>query len=349
MSDLVPDSVPNADETVAKDTETVAVDAEPAVDKPVRKRRWLKIVLFSLVIGLCLVLLAAAVDVIVLMQRVDRIAIPPTHLSVADPGQTWVIVGSDNRADVDEEWVDTYGTGAASVPADHADIVLVIHRNSQGTQAFAVPRDMWVQPKRGAANRLTLMLAASPDAFVSSLCLSLGIPVDHLVVVHMGALMQAVDTVGGIDITFSHPTRDSASKLDVPAGVVHLNGDQALAYIRSRRPEHLIDGTWQRVNMVQGSLDRPKAAVDVLKKVAAKLLHNPNPLLWQKFAWAVSGGVDLDDNTSAFDLLSLINAVDTSFPVLPVSGTSGTKLMMPSAETFAAIEAAGYQSGACQV
>lgn len=342
------DPQPDADPTQDSD-EAVPEDPQPDADKPVRKHRVRRIVLLGAIIGICLLLVACLIDVIVLMQRVERVAIPPTRLAAADAGQTWVIVGSDNRSDVSEEWVDIYGTGAASAPSDHADVVLVIHRDSKGTHAFAVPRDMWVKPKQGGANRLTLMLAVSPDAFVSSLCLSLGIPGDHLVVVRMGALMGAVDAVGGIDITFPHPTRDAVSLLDVPAGVVHLDGDQALQYIRSRRPEYFIDGQWQRTDKVQGALDRPKAAVDVLQKVAGKLRRTANPLTWQSLAWVVSGSIGLDSGTSLLDLVSLIDAADSSFPVLPVSNTSGVTLMMPSAETYAALEAAGYPSGACQV
>ncbi len=308
-----------------------------------RKAGWI-----AAIVG-CLVVLLVAVDALVLVSRIGRVSLPPvTMAGNADPGETWVIVGSDNRADV-PDGLSKYGSGGAEI-GEHADIIIVVHQTADGTHAFAVPRDMWVRSRAGDPGRLTLMLTSSPDDFAAAMCLSLGIPVDHLVIVHMGAFIGLVNALGGIDIDFPHATRDANAQLNVPAGLNHLNGDQALAYVRSREPEYFIDGTWKAEDITQGAQEqRPQAATQVLGQVVKKLKAARNPVTWQNVAWALTSNTLVDEGTSFFDLPSLLGSIDGDIPVLPVSPSSGEIIAVPSDETYRALMAAGYPSGACRI
>jgi LCP family protein required for cell wall assembly len=303
-------------------------------------------VILGLVVAL---VLALGVDALALVLRIERTDMIETSMGGgADPGETWVIVGSDNR-----EWIvgdeDVYGDGSTRV-ADHADIVIVIHKTEAATHTFMVPRDMWVRGSDGGPGRLTMMMARSTDDFVDAMCASLGIPVDHLLMVRMSTFVNVVNAIGGVTIEFPYETRDQEAKLSVPAGESLLDGDQALAYVRSREAEHRIDGEWVRVDAVQGAnQDRPSSGAEVLSAVMDKVRTVRDPVTWQRLAWAVSGGMVLDSGSSLLDVPELIGDINGEIDVLPVSPNSGKIIALMSDETRSALAEAGYPEGACQV
>ncbi|MDR2895828.1 MAG: LCP family protein [Propionibacteriaceae bacterium] len=297
---------------------------------------------------LSLIILLAASDVIALVSRVERVDLPRATLAVADAGQTWVIVGSDNR-----DWTvgddSIYGRGATRV-GDHADIVIVIHQTPQGNHALVLPRDLWVTPADGQTGRLTMMMARSPATFAEAMCLTLGIPVDHLLMVRMSTFVNVIDAIGGVAIDFPYDTRDAESNLSIGAGRQQLDGAMALAFVRSRQAEQLIDGQWVGVDKITGaSKDRPTAAAQVMSQLVTRIKSERNPLVWQSLAWSLSGGSVIDRNSSLLDLPGLIGALDEPITVLPVSADSGKIVDLPSDASWAALTAAGYARAGCQI
>ncbi|QAY63883.1 hypothetical protein ET495_12290 [Xylanimonas allomyrinae] len=96
-------------------------------------------------VGLLVLTLLALGDAALLVCRVERVDLPA--LAGDDPGTTWVIVGSDNRA-----YRPSGGREIAlgdSWDGDHADAVLVVHETRDGTHALSLPRDLYVTPAGG--------------------------------------------------------------------------------------------------------------------------------------------------------------------------------------------------------
>jgi anionic cell wall polymer biosynthesis LytR-Cps2A-Psr (LCP) family protein len=56
-----------------------------------------------------------------------------------------------------------------------------------------------------------------------------------------------VDALGGYEICLERAVRDEASGLDLPSGCTTANGEQTLAWIRSRKTEELVDGRWRAI------------------------------------------------------------------------------------------------------
>ena len=71
-------------------------------------------------------------------------------------------------------------------------------------------------------------------------------PVDHFIQLDFCAFKKFVDGVGGVTVPMLYPVRDRSTGLDVPQpGCTSLNGDEALAYVRSRHLEYLDStGVW---------------------------------------------------------------------------------------------------------
>ena len=282
-------------------------------------------------------LMLAGIEVLLLDSRIQ-------HLSITAPaaptGETWLIVGSDSRAAIPAGTSQSAFGTTADVGGARADIVIVVHRTAGGrVYNFSVPRDMLVHNQAGQLNRLALTYQVSPQNMVDSLCTTLGIPVHHVVVVDFAAFAAVVDDLGGVRVQIPHPVRDTLSGLDLPvAGSLLLNGEQALALVRSRHPEQLIDGRW--VATADGAEQRTSWAGRIFTSIE-QTASSANPLVLQRLAWTVSGSTRTDQDTSLADLgeLALSGGPILDLPATPISGGLAVS---PSDKTYAALASAGF-------
>ncbi|MCS7067541.1 MAG: LCP family protein [Meiothermus sp.] len=90
----------------------------------------------------------------------------------------------------------------------------------------------------------------------------LGVPVQHYLILTFEAVMKLVDAVDGVDVVLPYPMKytDRAAGLyiDFPAGPVHLNGKDAVKYMRFRR--------WEGSDL--GRLDRIKEVMELALRKA---------------------------------------------------------------------------------
>lgn len=72
----------------------------------------------------------------------------------------------------------------------------------------------------------------------------LGIPIDYYVLTDLRGFVDAIDTLGGVDVSVAQHLNDQLDSpdgegqwdaIDLPPGRHHLNGRQALVYVRTRR------------------------------------------------------------------------------------------------------------------
>ncbi|MGY1681472.1 LCP family protein [Geodermatophilus sp. SYSU D01176] len=312
-----------------------AGQGSPGRRRPFRgRRRWTR----GALAVLALLLVAVGADVALLTGRVGELAV---DLAADDAdGRTWVLVGLDSREQLPPgaDPAD-FGT-AADVPGARADVVVVVHQTDAGTTALSVPRDLLVVSGR-TGERLASTWLDGPRATVAALC-GLGIPTDHLVTVDLAGFAAVVDAVGGLDVDVPAPVRDEpAGLLLTRAGRRHVDGATALALVRSRHPEHRVDGTW-----VPAPVD-PDGRADTAGAVLAGLVDQvraawSRPARLQSLAWAASGAVAVDPGTSATDLLALARADLGPVTVLSAGEPlGGTPARLPTADTTAAVAAAG--------
>lgn len=84
----------------------------------------------------------------------------------------------------------------------------------------------------------------------------LGVPVQHYIILTFEAVMKLVNAVDGVDVVLPYPMKytDRAAGLfiDFPAGPVHLDGKDAVKYMRFRRWEGSDLGRLDRVKEVMG-------------------------------------------------------------------------------------------------
>lgn len=221
------------------------------------RRRWLRITALVTVI----VLIAGTAFAGWLVFRYRSIGRERFAEGTLAPGprgepQNFLVVGTDSRRFVDEpSEAASFGTTEES-GAPHADTILLVRTLPELNRVAMVsfPRDLFVNvPGTGGENRINTALEGGPERLVQIITENFGIPVNHFLEVDFRGFKALVDAIGGVSIYFPAPARDwdeqkrvNPTGLDIrQSGCVQLGGEQALAYVRSRHYQQLVDGKWQ--------------------------------------------------------------------------------------------------------
>lgn len=156
-----------------------------------------------------------------------------------------LMLGSDTRDVLTEEERKTFGT----ISGRRTDTIILIHLDEKRKKAVLVsfPRDLRVRLPNGKQGRINTIYQAGPDAFMDSISEITGLPIHHYVEVNFVGFRNIVNTLGGINVYFERPLKDTDSGLNVPKGCVELKGDQALAFVRVRK----IDNDFERIGRQQ--------------------------------------------------------------------------------------------------
>jgi LCP family protein required for cell wall assembly len=141
---------------------------------------------------------------------------------------------------------------------------------------LSFPRDLYVDIG-GRRDRInTAYRRDDPTRLIETIAANFGVPVDHYVQVDFCAFRELVDAVGGVEVPFESPARDRRSGLAIATtGCVNLDGDMALAYVRSRHYEYedpAGSGDWTQ----DGTSDFGRIArqQDFLRRVVTKVIND---------------------------------------------------------------------------
>ena len=182
-------------------------------------------------------------------KKSKTIHIPEGVLTQVSAGQpaNYLLIGSDSRADETPAEVQAYGS-AAQVSGARSDVMMVLHvEPSQHTgMLVSFPRDLVVTiPGHPGHNLLNAAFTfGGPALTIQTIEQNFApLKINHYLEVDFSGFKSIVDAIGHVNIWFPTAANDEFTGLHIPkAGCVSLNGDQALAYARSRHyniPENL--------------------------------------------------------------------------------------------------------------
>jgi len=142
------------------------------------------------------------------------------------------------------------------VDPPRTDTIIVLHYDPKHHKLgmLSIPRDMWVQiPNYGegrinTAYRIGEMKkypGGGPVLVKETVRRFIGYPIDYYVMINFDGFRKLVDLIGGIDIDVPKPINDPTfpdenygySPLYIPAGRIHMDGDLALKYARTRHQD----------------------------------------------------------------------------------------------------------------
>jgi LCP family protein required for cell wall assembly len=249
-----------------------------------------------------------------------------------DPSN-YLVVGSDTREGSEGE----YG----SVGGRRSDTIMIV-RIDPGTKQAAVlslPRDLLVDiPGQEGRQRINGAYSESRQLLIDAIRSNFGIEVNHYVEVDFNGFRRLVDAVGGIPIQIDQALRDDDSGLYVTdLGCVTLNGDQALAYARSRHLRYMTEDGWSRQDPRAdlGRIERQQLFIRIaVSHVLSQIKSNRNPLQITELVSLGTQSVGVDEQTdplalaNEFQDFSLDDLASYSLPVED-TGDGATVEMLP--------------------
>jgi LCP family protein required for cell wall assembly len=156
----------------------------------------------------------------------------------------FLLIGSDSRQG--ETAAQAQHFGAADVGGG-SDVMMVLHVEPQTRTGFLVsfPRDLVVSiPGHGTQLLNATYTIGGPNLVLQTIEQDFGIQINHYIEVGFTGFRDIVNAIGRIRLWFPTPVHDPYTGLDVEhSGCQALNGDQALAYARSRHyyvPDNLL-------------------------------------------------------------------------------------------------------------
>jgi LCP family protein required for cell wall assembly len=306
-----------------------APDASPGTpdeDPPGRRRRPLHRLLIGLGIIVLTVALVAGGGLWFLTNRyagnIDRVTDvfagldEKTRPAPATPAEeagkepvTFLLVGSDTRAEVPE----------GEAPDGRSDAIMLARFSAdrRHAQLVSIPRDSWVDIPGYGRNKINASYAfGGPPLLIQTVEQLTQVRIDHYVAIDFDGLTQVTDDLGGVDVVVAETT--SNGPYTFPAGVNHLDGDQARWYLG------------QRYGLPGGDFDRVKRQQQYLQSMFGKLFSSNtfgDPGRLDSTLLAVTSAVSIDDTLSNGDLLALAYSLrgltpeNIDFFTAPVLGT----------------------------
>jgi LCP family protein required for cell wall assembly len=237
-------------------------------------------------------------------------------VSAVSGAQNILLLGSDSR-DPDNK----------AKPGEwRTDTMILLHTTADDKKAvlISMPRDLYVNiPQSPTSPDLGNTKAKINAAFAwGGLPLAVqtvegftGVHVDHVVLVDFGGFKEVTDALGGVDLTIDQSiTSIHAPHRKFQKGVQHLNGEEALDWVR------------QRKQFPRGDFDRMRHQQEFIKALMDKAASTGtlgNPLKLNSFLQSVTKAMTVDNDFSlastAFTFRN-IRSSDLTFMVSPNLG-----------------------------
>jgi polyisoprenyl-teichoic acid--peptidoglycan teichoic acid transferase len=238
-------------------------------------------------------------------QLFPTLAAPPAELPGVNPASlppltdnetiNFLLIGSDRRP----AWT--------SHRTDTLVIAIVWHKEGQ-VSLISIPRDLWIYIPTVGMQRINTAYQSGESGgypgggagiLKDTILHNLGIRIDHVAMVEFDGFRRIVDTLGGVEVPVScaftdwrlkNPSLDPNNENNwwlytIGPGQVHMDGDLALWYARSR--------------LRSNDFDRGRRQQEVLRTIFQKALQSGTftkiPQLYNDLASTVITDLDLAD------------------------------------------------------
>ncbi|GAA2670476.1 hypothetical protein GCM10010400_34770 [Streptomyces aculeolatus] len=203
--------------------------------------------------GLALVLFAVGTAAYLVYRKlngnIDKVEVAgEDHAAVIDGPVNILVMGTDKRTGKGND-----GYGDMNSPG-HADTTLLFHVSEDRTNATAmsIPRDMITdipdcKTKQEDGSWKTIpgtygtkfneslgQFGRDPGCTWKTVEQLTGLDVNHFILADFNAVKDLSSAVGGVEVCLAEDINDPKSKLNLPAGRHTIEGEEALAFVRTR-------------------------------------------------------------------------------------------------------------------
>ncbi|MFG3499472.1 LCP family protein [Streptomyces sp. NPDC047928] len=254
---------------------------------------------------------------------------------------TYLIVGSDSREGLTSEDKQRLHTGSAD--GKRTDSMMILAACSSGNTMISLPRDSDVEipsfvgsesgktfPAKGRRVKLNAAYAEDgPELLVRTVEHNTGLRIDHYAEIGFAGFANIVDALGGVELNIEKGFKDKKSGADFQAGKQTLDGEQALAFVRTRYA------------FAESDLARTKNQQKFLAALASQAATPGTVMNPFKLYPTLGAGLDtliVDKEMSLFDLGEMffamkgVNSGDGTSMNMPISGSRGGNLVWDKAK-----------------
>ncbi|GGX36084.1 LCP family protein [Streptomyces chryseus] len=265
----------------------------------------------------------------------------------AGDGTNYLIVGSDSREGMSADDKKKLHTGSAE--GKRTDSMMILHDGSNGPTLISLPRDSEVEipsfvgsesgkkfPGQGRRVKLNAAYAEDgPELLVRTVEHNTKLRIDHYVEIGFAGFANIVDAIGGVEMDIPKAFKDKKSGADFQAGKQTLNGEQSLAFVRTR---YAFAGS---------DLDRTKNQQKFLAALASQTATPGTILNPFKLYPTMGAGLDtliVDEDMSLWSLGQMFFAMkgvtggDGTSMNIPISGSNGGNLVWDKAKVAQLVE-----------
>lgn len=279
------------------------------------KPAWLKVATAVLALVVVGVLAFAAFWVVRLQMNISKAPLGAGSNRTEEPvndskdRMQILILGSDTRDGKNSD----YGTAEDSTGYGQSDVMMMmdISADNKRVSVISFPRDLLVDipectdqkteevfPAQSGVMINEAMKQAGIGCAVDTVNKITGLEIDHFMMADFNAVKELSNAVGGVEVCISDAVYDPDSRLRLPAGNSQVQGEQALAFLRTRHA--FANG---------GDLGRIKAQQGFLSSLTRKIkddgtLSDPQKML--KIADVVTQNLTVDDGLASVPSLLTI-------------------------------------------
>jgi LCP family protein required for cell wall assembly len=233
-------------------------------------------------------------------------------------------------------------------------IVLTIDPENNTAGMLSIPRDLWVTIPGYGENRINAAHhtgdlekypGGGPVLAIKTVQRNLGIPIHYYVRVNFGGFVEAIDTIGGVDINVEKEIDDPLypdnafgyDPLYIPEGLQHMDGELALKYARTRHGGSDFDRLRRQQQVIMAVRDKV-LRLEMLPQLLSRL-----PELLKTVGDSVQTDLQLDEMLNLVQLASEIDeehlktAVIDSSMTVDATTPNGAQVLIPVRDEIRAV------------
>jgi polyisoprenyl-teichoic acid--peptidoglycan teichoic acid transferase len=178
------------------------------------------------------------------LSDIDRKDVNLASTSDDEP-QNWLVVGSDSREVISKNDPNAavFTGGGESTSGQRSDTIMIVRVDpkAEHLEILSLQRDLWVPIARAGTERINTAYSFpdGPQRLIDTIKQDFNIDINHYVEINFASFEGIVNAVGGLPMYFDKPMHDPNSGLQIDkVGCVTLDGNQALAFARSRHLQY---------------------------------------------------------------------------------------------------------------
>jgi len=231
-----------------------------------------------------------------------------------------LLLGSDQR-DVDR------------VGRTDTIVIATIHPGIPSVSLLSIPRDFYAwMPGHGFGKINTAFGRGGPQLLEATIRYNFGVEIDYYARIGFNSFIKVVDTLGGVTVAVECPLHDTFLKNEVhlEPGIRHLDGTQALRYVRSRHSTSDFDRNRRQQQVLRGLYDQA-LNLDVIPKI---------PSLWGGLKESIVTDLNLQGVIRLGAIGTRLNTLNVKSRfvgggvVEPWNGPGGAYVLIPDVEAL---------------